>query len=96
MDDLLIWGEGETIEDAMADHDQNVKNLLERARAKNLRLNGEKFNFRKKRVKFAGYILTDTGHTADPEKVRAIIEMPAPKDVEGVRRFLGMVNYLSK
>ena len=39
LDDLLIWGEGETIEDAMADHDQNVKNLLERARAKNLKLN---------------------------------------------------------
>ena len=80
----------------MADHDQNVKNLLERARAKNLKLNAEKFNFRKTKVKFAGYILTDTGHTADPEKVRAIIEMPAPKDVEGVRRFLGMVNYFSK
>ena len=32
----------------------------------------------------------------DPEKVKAVNEMPNPTDVAGVRRFLGFVNYLSK
>ncbi|PFX24019.1 Retrovirus-related Pol polyprotein from transposon 17.6 [Stylophora pistillata] len=33
---------------------------------------------------------------ADPEKIRAITEMPKPTDIKGVQRFLGLVNYLSK
>ena len=32
----------------------------------------------------------------DPEKVRAIVEMPRPTDKAGDRRLLGMVNYASK
>ena len=31
-----------------------------------------------------------------PEKVEAVLNMPKPEDVEGVRRFCGFVNYLSK
>lgn len=33
---------------------------------------------------------------ADPSKVEAILEMPPPNDVKGLKRFLGMVNYLAK
>ena len=46
--------------------------------------------------KFAGYILTSEGHKPDPDKVTAIVDMPPPKDVAGVRRFLGMTNYFVK
>lgn len=34
--------------------------------------------------------------TPDPGKVKAIMEMPEPTGVEGVRRVMGMANYLSK
>lgn len=33
---------------------------------------------------------------ADPEKIRAVQEMPTPTDVAGVRGFIGLTNYLSK
>ena len=59
-------------------------------------MNADKFNFRKTEVKYAGYILTNTGHKPDPSKVQAIVEMPPPKDVAGVRRFIGMTNYFAK
>ena len=65
----LIWGEGGTVEEATESHDRHVEQLLERARARNLRLNADKFNFRKTEVKYAGYILTTTGHRPDPSKV---------------------------
>ena len=84
------------MEEAVKDHDRNVRRLLERARSRRLKLNPEKFSFRKTQVKFAGYILTDEGHKPDPEKVCAILDMTPPKDVAGVRRFLGMVNYFAK
>ena len=51
---------------------------------------------KKSQVRFLGHLLTANGGQADPEKIRAIIEMPKPTDVKGVQRFLGLINYLSK
>ena len=47
-------------------------------------------------VRFMGHLLTSEGLKADPSKVEAILEMPPPNDVKGLKRFLGMVNYLVK
>ena len=41
-DDLLVLGEGDGIESATKDHDENLKNALQRARERNLKLNKEK------------------------------------------------------
>jgi len=42
------------------------------------------------------HTITEHGLQADPEKVRAILEMPSPANVEELRRFMGTVNYLAK
>ena len=47
-------------------------------------------------MKFHGHVFSQDGLKTDPEKVRAIVEMPRPTDKAGVRRLLGMVNYVSK
>ena len=39
---------------------------------------------------------TNTGLKPDKEKIRAIIEFPVPRDLHNLRRFIGMVKYLSK
>jgi hypothetical protein len=36
------------------------------------------------------------GVTVDPERTRAILEFPAPTDVKGVSRFVGMTNFYQK
>jgi len=41
-DDILCYGSGETIKDALADHDSNLVSLLDRARKVNLKLNKKK------------------------------------------------------
>ena len=43
-----------------------------------------------------GHILTSTGLKPDPAKVEAITNMPKPKDIEGVQRLNGFINYLAK
>ena len=47
-------------------------------------------------MQLLGYIITPDGIHSDPEKVRAIVDMPAPTSVKQMRSFMGMVNYYSK
>ena len=45
-DDILVWGDGETIEEATVSHDKR-QTLLERCKKKNIKLNKDKFQLRK-------------------------------------------------
>jgi hypothetical protein len=51
---------------------------------------------RLKEVPYVGHLITSDGLKPDPEKVKAVKEMPNPTDVAGVRRLIGFVNYLNK
>ncbi|XP_035690003.1 uncharacterized protein K02A2.6-like [Branchiostoma floridae] len=95
-DDILVFGCGETEEEADRDHDENLRNLLKRAREKNLKLNKRKLRLKLKQVPYMGQLLTADGLKPDPEKVKAITEMKTPDDLRSLQRFLGMVNYLAK
>ncbi|XP_014673255.1 PREDICTED: uncharacterized protein LOC106813592 [Priapulus caudatus] len=96
VDDILVYGEGDSEKEAIADHDVKLRNLLERCRAIGLKLNKGKLRLRQKEVRFIGHLITAKGLKPDPAKVKAVTEMPEPTDVAGVRRFIGFVTYLSK
>ena len=95
-DDILVYGKGNTEQEAVVDHDKNMLSLMERCKEQNITLNRDKMQLKKSQVRFLGHLLTAKGVQADPEKIRAITEMPNPTDVKGMQRFLGLVNYLSK
>ncbi|XP_041460922.1 uncharacterized protein K02A2.6-like [Lytechinus variegatus] len=95
-DDILVYGEGDTMTDAEVDHDTKLRALMERCREKNLKLNKQKLKFKRKDVSFMGHLITEEGLKPDPAKVKAVRDMQNPTDVAGVQRFLGFVNYLSK
>ena len=95
-DNLLVFGKGDDIESATKDHNENLKNALQRAREKNPKLNKEKVELRMTEVPYIGHLLTSEGIKPDPNKVEAVQKMPQPTHVPSVKRFLGMVNYLSK
>ena len=92
-DDQLVYGEGEHMETATSDHDKNLRIVLERARERNLTLYKDKVHLRPTEVPYIGRLLTADGLK---KKVEAIVMMPKPTDVQAVKRFLGMANYLSK
>ena len=95
-DDILIYGVGETEAIASADHDRKLRALLERCQNRGMVLNQDKLKLRVKRVKFMGHVLTANGLEPDPDKVKAIKEMPRPQNVEDAQRLNGFVNYLAK
>ena len=70
--------------------------VLDRCEKINLTLNWDKCQFSVPKVSYIGHILSADGVQSDPEKVRAICEMPPPTDKKGIERLLGTINYLAK
>ena len=95
-EDVLITGEGETMQSASLDHDNKLQQFLRRCRERNIKLNAEKLKLRNQEVPYIGHLLTAEGLKVEPEKIRAITDMPPPTDVKGVQRLVGIVNYLTK
>ena len=60
-DDLLVFGKGEDMETGTKDHDQNLRNALERARQIILMLNKEKMQLRLNEVPYIDHLLISHG-----------------------------------
>ena len=69
---------------------------MERIEKAGVTLNKEKCEFRKRQVNFLGHLIDAEGIRADPEKTKALQEMPTPKTISELRRFMGMANQLGK
>ena len=95
-DDMVVYGEGETKEEAIADHDKNLKAFLQRCRDKGVKLNKKKLMLQSTEIPYMGHLATDQSLKPDPEKIEAVTNMPKPDDIKAVRRFCGFVNYLAK
>jgi len=78
------------------EHLVNLWRLFERLRKYQLRLNPAKCTFRVKSGKLLGFIVSQKGIEVDPEKVKAILEMPELRTEKQVRGFLGRLNYIAR
>ena len=92
-DDILIWGDGETIEEATANHDERPLTLVERCKQKNIKLSKEKFQLRKLELFYMGVVLTDK---VVKKKQDCVQSKPGTTNKDEVRRLLGVVTYLSR
>ena len=90
MDDVLIYGA------TRKEHDERLRKVLERLTSLGMTLNAEKCSFAQSSVKFLGHVIDADGIRPDLDKVTAITQFSKPTCVGDVRRFLGMVNQLSK
>ena len=90
IDDLVIWGESKK------QHDERLFQVLDGAKQVNLTLSLNKCEFRVRKITYLGEVLSKDGVQPDPEKIRAITEMPRPCTKKDVQRLLGMANYVSK
>ncbi|XP_055864325.1 uncharacterized protein LOC129922405 [Biomphalaria glabrata] len=84
------------MEEALWDHKAKLENLRERCKRKSIILNESKTLEQKEAVEFMGHVISAQGIKPDPKKVQAIVDMDRPTNAQQVRRFCGMVQYLSK
>ncbi|KAK2713262.1 hypothetical protein QYM36_009212 [Artemia franciscana] len=90
VDDILICGADDR------EHDEKLKAALEFARDKKVKFNQEKCVFGLESIPYFEHLLISEGIKPDPEKNRAITDMPLPKNSEQLQKLLGMLNYLSR
>lgn len=95
-DDILVYGCGDSREEAEKQHDDNLVKLLEACRKQNLKLNKEKVRYKSQEIKFIGHIVSDKGIKPDSEKVQAVINMKSPCNIKELKTFMGMINYVGK
>ena len=69
-----------------------MRQLFQRLREADLKLNREKCNFFKSHIQYLGHLISGEGIKPLPEKLESIKEMP-PKEV---KQFLGLIGYYRK
>ena len=88
-DDIIVAGA------TVQEHDQILRQLLDRAEERKIRFNFDRLQVRVPEVKYLGTIITADGMKPDPAKLTAINGMSTPTDRTAVRRLLGMINFLA-
>ena len=89
-DDMVIYGRTDL------EHDKHLVNFLDICRKNTLMLNPDKMQFRLPQVSFVGHQWSAKGLSPDPKKIAAVKRMDLPRDVDTMRSFLGLVNYLNR
>ena len=89
VDDMIAKSQGED------DHVVNLRKLFERLRKFQLKLNLAKCTFEATSEKLLGFVVSKKGIGIDPDKVRAIQDLPPLRTQKEVRSFMGKLNYIA-
>ena len=89
-DDMIIYGRNDQ------EHDQHLVNFLDVCGKNTMTLNPDKMQFRLPQVSFFGHQWSARGLSPDPKKIAAVKHMELPQNMEMMRSFFGLVNYLKR
>ena len=90
VDDMIIKSRGR------ANHLATLARFFERIKQFKLRLDPRKCTFEVTFGKLLGHIVSECGIEVDPEKIRAILDMPAPRIEKEIRCFLDKLQYIRR
>ena len=89
-DDIIVYGR------SIAEHDKRLQEVFETIAKSGLKLNEKKCEICKPKICYFGSVTSEQGVSPDPDKVRAVQELPPPQNVSQLRQVLGMIHYLGK
>ena len=88
LDDLLILGTGD-----IEDHLRQLEMVFQKLDRSGLKIHAEKSKFCGDQVGYLGYDITRNGLKPQIKKIQAIKSLGVPKNIRGVRRILGILQY---
>eukprot|EP00253_Pinus_taeda_P022952 PITA_22952 len=87
IDDILVYSR--TVEE----HQEHLRKVLQTLREHQLYAKFSKCDFFKEEIQYLGHVISKEGIAVDPEKIKAIMDWPVPKDVADIRSFMGLAGY---
>eukprot|EP00253_Pinus_taeda_P016846 PITA_16846 len=87
IDDILVYSR------TMEEHQEHLRKVLQTLREHQLYAKFSKCDFFKEEIQYLGHVITKEGIAVDPEKIKAIMDWPVPKDVANIRSFMGLAGY---
>ena len=89
-DDILIHSSD------INQHNVTLDKVLTVLKEAGIKLNNKKCDFYVTKVEYLGHIFDANGVQPNPDKIRAIIDAPAPRNVKQTQAFVGLCNYYSR
>ena len=93
---MLVFLDDFVVHSRRIEHFKHLRLYLERCRQRRLSLNPAKCVFWVTSVLLLGHIVSRDGISIDPDKVKAIIDAPAPTNARALSRFLGQIRWHSR
>ncbi|XP_031339629.1 uncharacterized protein LOC116168104 [Photinus pyralis] len=90
LDDVTVCGKDEL------EHERNLKKFMDAARKYNLTLNERKCVFKKTKIDLLGYTVENNTIKPDAERLKPLLELPAPIKNSELKRALGMFAHYAK
>ncbi|XP_039450654.1 uncharacterized protein K02A2.6-like [Culex pipiens pallens] len=90
LDDIIVGGR------TRQELKQNLQQVFQRLQEYGFTVKLSKCRFFMNQVKYLGQLLDAEGIRPDPEKIAAVVNMPALHDVSSLRSYLGAINYYGK
>lgn len=79
IDDVLIWGS------TKEEHDRNLETVIAALEKAGFAINREKSEFCRPEVTYLGNLINGSEVRPNPEKVKVLLECPAPNNADEVR-----------
>lgn len=87
LDDIIIYALD------LEDHSRKLKEVFDRLREANLKLQPSKCSFMRKEVNYLGHVITDKGVRPNPQKIDCVVKFPTPTNAKEIKSFLGLSGY---
>ena len=90
LDNIIVFSKSK------AQHKVDLRNVLNILCDNQLYAKPSKCQFYEKSLTFLGHIISASGIKPNPEKIKAIVELPRPTNILGLQSFLGLVAFVRK
>lgn len=87
LDDIIV------VSQTFDGHMETLCEVFKRLNSAGLTVNFDKCEFCKPSLSYLGFVVDQHGLRTDPDKVKAIVEYPAPRTTTEIKRFLGMAGW---
>lgn len=90
MDDILVYSA------ALEEHKKQLTEVFQLLHDNNFLLKKSKCLFAQEQLEYLGHVISASGVSTDPAKIKAVQQWPTPTDAKQLRSFLGLAGYYRK